>query len=457
MRRISKRVFALLVLLFGFAGGLVLLAVNFSLHGAQWAGHSANGHIYSNGAVARAGAILDRNGAVLAESKDGKRRYPDSATLRSATLHVVGDPEGFIAAGAHSAFRSILSGYSAVNGVFDLVRYGKGRDVVLSIDSSLCKTAYQALDGRMGTVGVYNYQTGEVLCMVSSPSYDPLHKPKDINNEKKYEAVYLNRFLQGVFTPGSTFKVVTAACALENMPELETRSFTCTGRFATGAGYVTCRAKHGKLGFEEALNVSCNSVFAQLGVELGEDRLRKTAEQMGFNQSYRASGIPLAASVFQKGEMNALELGWASIGQHTTLANPCQMLILMGAIANGGQGIAPRLLLESRSPSGSVKAEGAKPKTAVEMNSETAARLRELLRSNVTNTYDPSGSRTGSLQLCGKTGTAEVDGETPHAWFIGFSRNPQTPYAIVVVGENAGSGQEVAFKIAAKVMRAAAG
>ena len=452
MRRITNRAFALLTILFGFLAGAGILAGNFVVHGAQWATNRANGHIYTAGAIARAGSVLDRNGVVLAETKNGKRDMPGGATLRKATLHAVGDPQGFISTGAHAAFRGDLTGYNRISGIYNVVRYGRGSNVRLTIDSNLCKTAWQALNGRKGTVGVYNYKTGEVLCMVSSPSYDPLYKPKDIDTNPAYDAVYLNRFLHGLFTPGSTFKIITAACALVNMPDIDSRTFTCTGRYATGDGYVTCREKHGTLGFEKALNVSCNSVFSQLAVELGEANLKKTAEAMGFNQVFYSDKLPMAISQFPSGPRNSLELGWTGVGQHTTLANPCQMLLLMGAIANGGQGAAPRLVISTTSPNGMTIPAG-RAKTALRIDPDIAARLQVMMRSDVTVTYDPTGKKTGNLRLCGKTGTAEVDGKQPHAWFVGFSLNPATPYAIVVVGENAGSGQGVAFEIAAAVMR----
>ena len=453
MRRISNRAFALLAVLLGFLAGAGILAGSFARYGARWATNRANGHIYTDGAIARAGSVLDRNGVVLAETKKGKRQMPGGATLRRATLHAVGDPQGFISTGAHSAFRSDLTGYNALSGIYNIVRWGKGSDVKLTIDSALCRAAWQALNGRKGTVGVYNYKTGEVLCMVSSPSYDPLHKPRDIDTNPAYEAVYLNRFLHGLFTPGSIFKIITAACAMEHIPDIDSRTFTCTGRYATGAGYVTCRAKHGDLSFEEALNVSCNSVFSQLAVELGEAKLQKTAEAMGFNQVFYSDKLPLAISQFPSGPRDSLELGWSGVGQHTTLANPCQMLLLMGAIANGGQGIMPRLVINTTSPGGVVMPHS-RARTALRIDPGIASRLRVMMRSDVTETYDPSGRKTGDLQLCGKTGTAEVDGKQPHAWFVGFALQPSKPYAIVVVGENAGSGQGVAFEIAAQVMRA---
>jgi len=452
MRRIVKRQAALLVLLLGFCAGLGILAGSFALNGARWATNRANSHIYSQGAIARAGSIYDRHGVLLAETKNGKRELPGGATLRKATLHAVGDPQGYISTGAHAAFRGTLTGYSRLGGIYSLIQYGKGSDVTLTIDSELSRRAYEALGGRKGTVGVYNYLTGEVLCMVSAPSYDPLNKPRDIDTNSAYDAVYLNRFLHGLFTPGSVFKIVTAYCALENLPDIDSRAFKCEGGCATGEGTVKCMAKHGALNFEQALNLSCNSVFAQLALELGEDSLRRTAEKLGFNRTFTSEKIPLAIGRYPTSPRTRLELGWTGVGQHTTLANPCQMMILMGAIAGGGRGVRPRLIKNTATPYG-LQVPRAPAQTALRIDPAIAARLQAMLRSNVTSAYDPSGQKTGSLRLCGKTGTAEVDGKQPHAWFAGFSLNPDTPYVIVVVGENAGSGRAVAFEIAAKVLR----
>jgi len=452
MRRITKRLRALLILLLGFGIGLGILAVSFALNGARWATNRANSHIYSGGAIAQAGAIYDRHGVVLAESKNGKREMPGGPTLRKATLHAVGDPQGYVSTGAHAAFRGTLTGYSRTGGIYNLVKYGKGSDVVLTIDAGLSKYAYEALGGRKGAVGVYNYQTGEVLCMVSAPSYDTMNKPRDIDTNPAYDAVYLNRFLHGLFTPGSVFKVVTAYCALEHIPDIDSRTFQCNGGYATGDGMVKCMAKHGTLNFEQALNKSCNSVFAQLALELGDGDLRRTAEKLGFNRVFECERIPLAISIYQGKALAPLDLGWTGIGQGGTLANPCQMMLLMGAIAGGGKGAQPRLIKNTVTPYG-LQLPREAGKTALRIDPGICARLQVMLRSNVTHSYDPGGGKTGSLQLCGKTGTAEVDGKQPHAWFVGFSMNPGTPYAIVVVGENAGSGQRVAFEIAAKVLR----
>jgi len=443
MRRITARAWILLALTLAFLAGLVVLAGGFARNGALWATNRANAHIYTKGAIARAGRVLDANGIVLAETKNGRRTMHADASMRRATLHAVGDPQGFVSTGAHAAFRARLTGYSRVTGLHQLAQNSEGSDVRLTIDANVTRAAHWALNGRHGAVGVYNYKTGDVLCMVSSPNYDPMNKPRNIEDNPAYKAVYLNRLLHGLFTPGSTFKVITAACALEHIPDIWSREFHCDGGYNTGDGRVICREKHGKLGFEQALNVSCNSAFAQMAILAGEKNLRATASKMGFNQVYRADKIPLAISRFQSGPMSPLELGWAGVGQHTTLANPAQMMMLMGAVANGGRGIAPRL--QARNSLLPTRA-------ALKIDPAIAASLKDLLRSNVTNSYDTSGRRTPGIAMAGKTGTAEVDGKRPHAWFVGFALDQ--PYAIVVVGENAGGGLAVAFDIAAKVMNA---
>ena len=138
--------------------------------------------------------------------------YKRQATVRKATLHAVGDLQGNIGTGALNAFADKLTGYSLLNGAFGAQR---GNDLYLTIDARYNYTAYEALGGKSGTVAVYNYETGEILCMVSAPSYDPLNVPEDITTNDRYKGAYLNRFLSSTFTPGSVYQTVTLAAALE--------------------------------------------------------------------------------------------------------------------------------------------------------------------------------------------------------------------------------------------------
>src|SRR5699024_9209390 len=127
--------------------------------------------------------------------EDGKRRYYDGATVREATLHAVGDAEGRIGTGALVAFADRLSGYNLLTGSYSPL--GQGNDLYLTLDARYNYIAYQALGGRKGAVGVYNYKTGEILCMVSAPSFDPANPPDIQDGDERYDGVYLNRFLSG--------------------------------------------------------------------------------------------------------------------------------------------------------------------------------------------------------------------------------------------------------------------
>lgn len=452
MRNTTKRAYILFALIAAFFGGLVFMAVSFALNADTWASSRLNEHIYKYRQLATAGTIYDRNGKVLVQTKDGERIYAEDYTVRLSTLHVVGDSQGFISTGVQTVYRPHLIGYNFVDGVYSAVKKGKGNDLTLTIDSAVSAAAYEALGGNKGTIAVYNYKTGAVACEVSSPTFDPENKPDDIDTDTsgKYDGIYLNRFLSGVFTPGSTFKVVTAICAIENMPDIYKKTFNCTGKYKCGKNqYVICNGVHGKLNFERALNVSCNSVFAYLAVKLGADSLSKTAKQLGFGSSVKVSGAYTAKSYIDLSKTAKIDLGWAGIGQYTTLANPCHMLMLAGAIANGGQAVIP-YVVETQTTL--LPKTGAAVNKNITLSAETANKMKKLLRSNVENYY--GDNRFPGLKMCGKTGSAEVEGKKSHAWFYGFSADSSFPYAIVVCLENGGIGYNDAVPAANKVLQA---
>lgn len=452
MNNTTKRAYVLYLFIVAFIVGLGIMVASFYLHGGEWTSKLVNRHIYSNGQLASAGAVYDADGTALVYSKDGYRIYNDNKTVRKATLHAVGDNSSFIATGVQYVYSSKLSGYDFVNGVYNLKKYNRGNDIHLTLDADVCKTAYNALDGRKGTVGVYNYKTGEIICMVSTPSYDPENKPKNIDGNDDYEGVYLNRFVSGQYTPGSTFKVVTAICALENIPDIQSRTFKCTGKYHTSSGDVICNGVHGTVTFEEALNHSCNSAFAEIAIELGKDKLTATANALGFNTKDKIGEINLTKSSFDVSKAVDVDLGWAGIGQYTTLVNPCHMLTLMGAIANGGTAIKPYFVKSMVSPSDEVTELG---RTEISKNiildSTIADTMSDLMRSNVKNYY--GDSRFPNLKMCGKSGTAQIDNGESHSWFVGFSQNPETPYAIVCVVENSGWGLKAAAPVVNTVMQ----
>ena len=451
MNKISKRSKILYALVVTFLVGVCILSVTLVGNAEKWAMNKANKHLYDNGQLISAGTIYDRNGIILAQTVDGKREFNKSKDIRLSTLHTVGDLSGFIATGAHTAFKSELTGYSLINGVYALKKDGAGHDLNLTIDANLSVTALQALGRNKGTIGVYNYKTGDILCMVSNPTFDINNKPKDIDTDQtgKYEGIYLNRFLSGVFTPGSTFKIVTAASAIKNIPDIDSQTFTCTGSYKTSTGVVKCNGVHGTLNFEQALNRSCNSAFAKIAEELGNDNLTATAKEFGFNKRITIDGISVTKSFFDLTGAVSVDRGWAGIGQYKTLVNPCHMMTIMGAIASNGKSVAPHIV-DDKTPS----IFNSDSNDLRYMDVSTASKLSTMLRSNVINYY--RDSKFPGLEMCGKTGTAQVQGKKDHAWFVGFSQRSDAPLAIVVLLENnGGTGIGDAVPVANKVMQAA--
>ena len=448
MRRIERRAVVCAILALVLAAGMAVFLGKYFLSGGDWVSSAFNRHLYDPNGVLATGSVLDRDGDVLSSAKDGKRTYYDNETVRKATLHAVGDLQGNIGTGALNAFADKLTGYNLINGAFGAER---GSDLYLTIDARCNYEAYRALDGHAGTVAVYNYKTGEILCMVSSPSYDPLAVPNDIESNDRYRGAYLNRFLSSTFTPGSVFKTVTLAAALEELPDAEDRIWNCLGSVNLGEETIVCSGTHGEQTLGDAFANSCNVAFAMMAAELGADTLKRYTEQAGLTDSYSVDGLPTAKGSFNWENITDGQLGWAGVGQYHDRVNPCALMVYMGAIANGGKAAVPRILHKTVSALGIPSLPSATRKTDTLVSSDTAEQLAELMAENVEKTYGTK--RFPNMDLCAKSGTAEVGaGETPHAWFAGFLRNEEAPYAFVVLVENGGGGNAVAGTVAGKVL-----
>lgn len=436
MKRVAGRSMIAALLAGVLALGLLVFTVRFFGEGGKWAGFYTNSHIYSGGVLQNA-TVFDRSGEVLLELRDGVASYAERESVRRGTLHAVGDAERSIATGATTVFAGKLSGWNPINGV-----NGSGGSVALSIDAELCAVAYEALKGRSGAVGIVNYKTGEIICMVSSPGYDPTNPPDTMPN-----GAYINRLLSASFVPGSVFKLVTSATALERVDDIGGWSFTCTGRQLVGDGYVTCSSTHGELDLEKALAVSCNCAYAELAVMLGVDTLSEYASEYGFTESFEIDGVDTLAGSLELEGVSEYDLGWAGVGQGVALVNPAALLRFVAAIANDG--VAADMRLTARPTYFSaVSSERL-------ISSSTASQLRLMMRYCVTLTYGDSSFP--GLDLCAKSGTAEIDGASPHSWFCGFLRDAEHPYAFVVLVENGGSGAAVAGAVANTVLQAAVG
>lgn len=448
MRKIEKRAVLCLIIALALIAGLGLFCFRFVKNAADWAAYPYNRHMYSNSGQLLSGTILDRDGDVLTEVKDGERSYYPDETVRRATVHAVGDGSGYIGTGALTAFADRLSGYNLLTGGYSPL--GSGRNLTLTLDAYLNVTAYNAMDGRQGAVGVYNYKTGDILCMVSTPSFDPQNPPDASSAEN---GIYLNRFLSSAQVPGSIFKTVTLTAALENLPDLKDRTFTCTGETTVGGTVITCPKPHGKMDIQSAFANSCNGVFGALAAELGGDTMTKYVEQAGLTRRMSVDGIMTAAGHYDVSDADKGQIGWSGVGQYTDTVNPCNMMTYMGAIANGGTAAVPRLILDITTPSGIPTSWQRTEETDTLVQASTAAQVKEMMKNNVVQTYGTDRFR--GLDIGAKSGTAEVGGDNrPNAWFAGFLDDPEHPYAFIVLVENGGGGSTVAGEIAATVLQA---
>lgn len=457
MKMITKRGIFLWILSFAFIAGIVFMTVSLVGNGETWVMKRFNHHVYSNGELVGAGTIYDNNGKVLAETIDGERVYSKDKTTRKSTLHIVGDPKNFISTGVQSAFDAKLTGYNILFGVYNIERYGKGNDLKLTVDSEICDIAYNALNGRKGTVGVVNYKTGDIICSVSSPSYDVNDVPFDLETNSAYEGAYINRLLSAHYIPGSTFKLVTAISALENISDIEDRTWACNGRFTPKSGTdIVCNANHGgSISFKDALAKSCNSAFAQIAIELGEDRLNATAKELGIGSTITVSGA-IKSFEGNYGLKKAPDdlLGWTGVGQGDTQIAPITMLRIVSAIANGGAAPSFNIVNSLANQAGNALNITLPSNKIQLMDANIAGKMKKLMRNNVKSNYGDANYK--GLKLCAKSGTAQIDSNPSHdtTWFVGFMDNEDCPYAFVVVVENGVSGSATAGPVANKVMQA---
>ncbi len=449
MKTINKRTILLIVATGIFSAVCVMLMISMFSNAEEYALNSVNSHLYSNGVLINAGSIVDKNNVVLAESVDGEREYNDDADIRAALLHIIGDDEGFIAGGVQNNFKEELIGYSLFYGV----NKESKSTLYLTLDAQLCAYAYNQLGSYKGCIAVANYKTGELVCIATTPTYDIYNKPDIDEDSDEYEGIYINRFFGGLYTPGSIFKTVTALAAVENIDDIFSRTYYCSGSCDIGSGTIVCSDVHGTVTFQEALNQSCNVAFAQIAVELGAETLSETFDSVGLSTSYSTIDriTTYAGSFGVDSDSSDSEVGWAGIGQSATLVNPYSFLTYMCAIANGGTAYTPYFVKSAVNGSGRTVYYADPDDSGISISSSTASTLKELLRSDVSDYY--GDYMFGDVTMCGKTGTAERDEGNSHAWFAGFSYDESFPYAIVVIVEDSGSGLKYAGYRAANVMQ----
>ncbi len=449
MNKLSKRAWLTMCLAIVLLGGLLMIVVRYSIYAPDWAAYRSIATATGKAETVTSYRVTDRNETVVL-TEDSGRSYHSSAAVRSSMIHILGDKYRWIDRVIFREYGDELSGFDRISGTYHT---GEGMgSMELTVSAQVQAAAYNALAGRKGVVGVYNYKTGEILCMVSSPNYDPENVPVIDESSEEYEAVYVNRFVSSLYIPGSTFKLVTAAAALENIEDIRTRTFHCEGSVVINGETIVCNSSHGDISFQGAIARSCNVVFAEVSVELGAEVLTKYAEEMGITDSYSFDGYTTRRGNIDLEAAGHQSIAWAGIGQYTDLINPCQYMVLMGAIANGGRAAKPYLVREV-SFGNSVEYEAKTKMTDRLLEEETADELADMMHYAVTNTYGEwnfSGLYAGA-----KSGTAEQGtGEASDALLTGFVQDEDYPLAFVVIVEGGGYGSTTCAPIIRQVLDA---
>ena len=447
MNRVRSRAWIMLIFLVTLVGGMSFFLMEYALKAPQWATFRGSPHVYQGSANVSA-TVMDREGIVLLDTTQG-RKYADNAALRKATLHWMGDRNGNINAAALNSYTSALVGYDSIQGIYHYTQTPGTLELTLS--SRVQKAALNAMQNRKGTVAVYNYKTGQILCAVSTPTYDPDNVP-DIGGDTtdRWEGVYLNRFTQVTYPPGSIFKIVTTAAAIDCVEGIWDMTFECDSEYELQGSRVTCESAHGTLDLKSAMARSCNCAYAQIAQKIGSDKLAAYAEQFGITGSVSFDGITTAKGNFDLTGADKVALAWSAIGQYTDMVNPCAFLQFMGAIGGGGQAAKP-YIVEQVTAGETVTYQAQTSLTGRVMDKKLAKTMQELMRNNVVNIYG-AGNFPG-LTACAKSGTSELGGgKTPNAMFAGFLTDEEYPLAFIVVVENGGYGSHTCVPILSAVL-----
>ena len=447
MKKIERRAIMCLMLAVVLLAGLCIFVYRDVSDGVKWATFQGNRDVYADGKLAK-GAMFDRHGDLLMRNTADGMVLNESSDVRAGCMHITGDKGNNIATGANRVFLDRLIGYDFVNGIYALNNTGK--DLYLTIDAGLSASAYEAMAGESGFVGICNYKTGELLCMVSGPSFDPDDPPDEVE-----KGTYINKFIDARYAPGSTFKLLTTAAAIETQDDAYTYEYDCDSVEDYGHGdKVTDIEAHGTVDLEEALEVSCNCFFGKMSEKVGGANMREYVEKAGLMNSYDIDGIKTVESTFDFPD-GGVNLAWTGIGQYHDMVNPCAMMVYVGSIANGGEAMFP-YILDPRSFVGKQVSK-LRSKSEKMIEPETADSIKKMMANNVKEHYDGDYNFPG-LPLCAKTGTAEVEGQdNPNSWFVGFLDDEEHPYAFVVMIEKGGYGIDAAGSVANKVLQYAVG
>ena len=406
--------------------------------------NSYNKRLWINEENVLRGSILDRNGNALAYSeKDGETntRYYKYGNLYS---HIIGySYREYGKAGLELEYNNVLldiSENAAINEFKNLVLpTSVGNDIRLTIDHGTQEKARNLLNGRKGSVVLMNPKNGEVYAMISLPDFNTSNLKdnwKDITEDPN--SPFLNRATQGLYTPGSIFKIITTLGAMESFDmDLE---YDCTGSTNID-GYILKdynEKAHGKLNLHEAFVKSCNTYFGEKSLAIGKERLGRVADRFMINQKIDFD-LPVKESQFPyKENIGDTEIAASAIGQGKVLVTPLNMAMMASAIANDGEMVRPILVKEIINKDGKIT----KVMTTDRISTVTGPSIAKEIKDMMIDTVKSGTGTNASIRnvtVAGKTGTAENPSGNSHSWFVGFAPADDPKLAVAVILEEAGS------------------
>lgn len=407
------------------------------------------------------GRIITDDGMIAAESRQEKRTFHRTYPQGDLYAHLAGfNSLRYGKSGLEKTYNAWLLGEpdGSLRKLISKEEFPSGNDLILTIDSRLQRKAKEALGSRRGSVIALNPRTGAVRALVSFPTFDPNRIDRAWSSlSKSNDNPLVNRATQGLYPPGSTFKMVTLAAALDAGLMRTSDVFSGPQQLQVYGGRVTNYGKQNfaQLTLEEAFARSVNTVFAQVGLKLGGTRLVSYSERFGLNRRLPSEIEVKRSSIPPPEAMDKLEVAWTSVGQGRLSVTPLQMALVGAGIANNGLIMRPYLVKEIRSPRGKLlKEQGSR----VWRRAITPAVSKEVTRLMVGVVASGTG-RAASLPgvvVAGKTGTAEIaKKKKTHAWFVGFApaENPQLVVAVII--EGGGTGGRAAAPIAKEVLQEA--
>jgi len=425
--------------------------------------HSENKRALAQEATIERGKILSSDDKLLADNIAVENGYVRTYPQGEITSALIGfNSSTYGRTGIELVYNDYLLGQHEISSIEDYFKELSGEkipgnDITLTLNLSLQRESFEALGNNKGAVVALDPKTGAVLAMATSPTFDPNNIDENWSVlVKDSTAPLINRGIQGLYPPGSSFKIITSSAAINSGAAAPDSVYESPGEIKIHGNIISNYEKKdlGDITFSEAFALSANTVFAQIGVELGAEQLVDCAEGFGLNHqipfdlSTKTSKIPSAD------KMDDVDIAWSAIGQADVLVTPLQMALAGSSIANKGIAMKPFLVKEVRDHRGIIIKELEGKKWLKPIDEATASEIKNMMIKVV---EDGTGkaAQISDVSVAGKTGTAEVSTGEPHAWFVGFAPAEDPQIVVAVLVENSGQGGRAAAPIAKKIIQKA--